>query len=467
MAERVDLDEVSLDMARYADPTLQEALVEYLQKRQTHWRPDLVVPIGSPAGVFVAQYQERLFPNIPILYTGMDQRRLPPDALQNNAAFVGEDFNVPGFIEDILQIAPETKNIALVIGASAIEQYWAAAFREEFAPFANRVNFIWLNELPFDQMLDRVRTLPPDSFIFLILLLRDAAGVTHNADEALQRIHGVANAPVNGIFQHQLGLGIVGGRLYQAELEGIESARIAVRILHGEAASSFPPMVVGPLSPRYDWRELHRWNIKEDHLPPGNQILFREPTVWQQYRVWILLGGSLCAVQALLIFGLLANLAKRRRAERSLSESETRFRAAADAAPVLMWMSGQDKLCTFFNKAWLDFTGRTMEQEIGTGWTKGVHPDDLKQCLETYANAFDAREPFVMQYRLNNNDGTYRWITDKGAPRYGATGNFRGYIGACVDITDLLAEGASAARIRGAGRSCSGGRSPRSVGIGH
>ena len=94
----------------------------------------------------------------------------------------------------------------------------------------------------------RPRALPPDSFIFLILLLRDATGVTHNADEALQRIHAVANAPINGIFQHQLGLGIVGGRLYQAELEGIESARIAVRILHGEPASSFPPKIVGPLS---------------------------------------------------------------------------------------------------------------------------------------------------------------------------------------------------------------------------
>src|SRR6185436_8204593 len=113
--------------------------------------------------------------------------------------------------------------------------------------FTNRVNFTWLNELPFDQMLDRVSKLPPHSFIFLVLLLRDAAGVTHNADEALHRIHAVANAPVNGIFQHQLGLGIVGGRLYQAEREGVESAQMAIRILHGEPPSSLPPRIIGPL----------------------------------------------------------------------------------------------------------------------------------------------------------------------------------------------------------------------------
>src|SRR5438045_4547808 len=307
MGERVDLDEVSLDMARYADPNLQEALVEYLQKRQAHWQPDLVVPIGSPAGAFVEQYRDRLFPETPILYTGMDRRRLSPHALERNAAFIGENFNGPGFIEDILQIAPATKNIAIVIGESAVEQYWAAAFRKEFEPFTNRITVVWLNDLSLDQMLEKTRALPPDSYIFLILLLRDATGVTHNADEALQRIHAVANAPINSIFQHQLGLGIVGGRLYQAEHEGIESAHIAVRILHGEPASSFPPEIVGPLSPRYDWRELKRWKINEECLPPGSVVLFREPTDWDNYGGLIIGGGSLCFAQEVVNFGFVVN----------------------------------------------------------------------------------------------------------------------------------------------------------------
>ena len=121
-----------------------------------------------------------------------------------------------------------------------------------------------------------------------------------------------------------------------------------------------------------------------------------------------------------------------------LRESEERFRSVADAAPVLIWMSGMDKLCTFFNKPWLEFTGRSLEQELGNGWAEGVHPDDLQKCFEIYTEAFDARQPFVMQYRLRRYDGEYRWLSDQGVARYDSQENFAGYIGSCVDVTELI-----------------------------
>ncbi|MGC1968849.1 MAG: PAS domain S-box protein [Candidatus Acidiferrales bacterium] len=126
----------------------------------------------------------------------------------------------------------------------------------------------------------------------------------------------------------------------------------------------------------------------------------------------------------------------RKRAEQTLRESEERFRLVANKAPVLIWMSGTDKLCTFFNQCWLDFTGRSMEQELGDGWAAGVHPEDLARCLGIYSSAFDARVDFEMEYRLRRFDGKYRWIVDYGVPRFESDGAFCGYIGSCVDITD-------------------------------
>ena len=127
---------------------------------------------------------------------------------------------------------------------------------------------------------------------------------------------------------------------------------------------------------------------------------------------------------------------QRHRAELSVRESEARFRTMANTAPVLIWMSGTDKLCDFFNQVWLDFTGRPLEAELGNGWAEGVHPDDLDQCLETYVTAFDARRPFRMEYRLRRRDGQYRWIVDIGVPRFDADNVFCGYIGSAIDITD-------------------------------
>ena len=134
--------------------------------------------------------------------------------------------------------------------------------------------------------------------------------------------------------------------------------------------------------------------------------------------------------------GVLLDITDRKLAEEKLSESEQRFRTMANTAPVMIWMSGPDKLCTFFNTGWLDFTGRTLEQELGNGWTEGVQKEDFDRCLEVYSNAFDARREFTMEYRLRRYDGGYRWVLDHGVPRIDPDGAFLGYIGTATDITE-------------------------------
>jgi PAS domain S-box-containing protein len=136
------------------------------------------------------------------------------------------------------------------------------------------------------------------------------------------------------------------------------------------------------------------------------------------------------------ILAVVRDITYRREAADAMRQSEQRFRTMADTAPVMIWIAGTDKLCTYFNQQWLDFTGRTIEQEIGNGWTDGVYSDDLDRCLATYSAAFELRESFRMEYRLRRADGEFRWVLDSGSPQFAPNGELLGYIGSCIDITD-------------------------------
>ena len=171
-------------------------------------------------------------------------------------------------------------------------------------------------------------------------------------------------------------------------------------------------------------------------FPAGVELRFREPGLFEQYRSYVLTAVALLSLQTLLIAGLLIQRRNRRRAERSLRESEERFRVMADTAPVMVWRSGPDQGCDFFNKPWLEFRGRRLQDEMGEGWTEGVHPDDLRRCLATYTAAWPGRESFRMEYRLKRADGEYRWVLDTGYPGLDSDGALLGYIGSCIDITE-------------------------------
>jgi PAS domain S-box-containing protein len=152
--------------------------------------------------------------------------------------------------------------------------------------------------------------------------------------------------------------------------------------------------------------------------------------------------------QQVVNYAIYRDITERKRTEERLRESEARFQAMADTAPVLIWMTGTDGLCNYFNKPWLEFRGRTMEQEVGTGWMDGVHPDDVQGCFDGFLPAFHARKPFSMEYRLKRADGEYRWVIESGIPRYTDGGQFAGYIGSNIDITELKRAETESQRLR-------------------
>jgi signal transduction histidine kinase len=312
--EPVDIFEASLATARFADDE-EGPFVDYLHALFFKRQLDLVVTIGGPAADFFQRHRQQLFPSIPAVYTGLEQRRVPINSLTANDAVVANTNDFARSIENILRVLPETTNVAVILGNSPIERYWMGQLRAAFQPFQGRVAFTWLNDFSFEEMLKRTSTLPPHSAIFFGLLSVDAAGVVYEEGKAMASLHAVANAPVFSHSDAFFGQGIVGGPLTIVADVGRQAASAAMRILRGESPGSIKIPSIEFGTPKFDWRELQRWNISESQLPLGSEVYFRVPGIWEQYRPQVTAGVAALLLQAAIISWLLAERRRRYFAE--------------------------------------------------------------------------------------------------------------------------------------------------------
>jgi len=314
----VDIYHVSLDIARFPGPEQEAQLGEFLKQRYQGRKLDLVVPTQSPATLFVLRQRERLFAHTPVVITGIERRRVPPGLPNPTTTYVAGEVDLPGQIENILQLLPDTRRVAMIHGASSYDRYWSTQSRRELERFAGRVDIEWLEGQSFEAMRERVARLPSGSVVFLGLIILDDVGIPIGREEALERLRAVSKVPVFGYFESYVGKGAVGGRLYADLTLGAEAARVAIQVLKGKAPGTLAPVVVHQTQPIYDWRELQRFGIREDRLPPGSEVRYRQQTVWETYRWHIAAAITLLILQAALIGGLLLQRARKRRAEAEL-----------------------------------------------------------------------------------------------------------------------------------------------------
>ncbi len=325
LGQPVDLIEVSLVTAAGGASLEDTPFVDYLQALLVGRKPDLVVPIGGPASNFAQRQRQRLFPDVPTLYAAVDDRTVESYVLTDADTVVATRLDVRGFVQNMLDVLPETTHVAVVVGASPVEKFWKEELLREFQPFMNRIEFSWFDELTFEEMKRRVAELPPRSAVLYAVLVVDAAGVPRPLTRGLQDIHAAANAPVFGVFASNVDRGVLGGRLVSDRELGRSAAGVAIRVLHGESPGAIKTPPLGPGPPVYNWRELQRWGISEASLPSGSDVRFREPTAWEQYRPYLAAGVTIVLLQSALIAGLFWQRLRRRRAERETASLSGRL----------------------------------------------------------------------------------------------------------------------------------------------
>lgn len=303
---------------------------EYLSTFKTYLRdkyrepPDVVVAVALAAVGFLNQFGEELFPQTPVLFVATTAGRPP----HGTSVFSDTDWN--GSLKLALALQPRTRQVFVVTGASEFDHQALSGAKRQFADFENRLDFTYLTGLPIDDLEPTVATLPPNSIIYYVNVTLDGAQRRFEGTSALDRIAAVANAPIYIQSEANFGSGVMGGRVWSSRPWGLKSSELIVRLLSGETPDLIPPSKVEIYSDQVNWRQMQRWNIDERMIPAGTQIVHRDPSIWDEYKLYILATTALMLVQSALIGGLLVQRTRRRRIEASLRESEHRYRVTAE-----------------------------------------------------------------------------------------------------------------------------------------
>ena len=561
-----------LESNRFPGENYSLLLRDYLRQKYADLTIDAVVAVGDPPLEFLLKYRDNLFAHTPIVFVA---------AKSPTAKELAAGPGITGFIildthretvDLALKLHPGTEHLFIVSGSPDHDKKHETVARKELQGYESKLSITYLTDLPPNELVNKIASLPERSIVLYVWQQAyDDQGKLLESADILPLIARTTSAPIYGMSGWQVGQGIVGGYVLTLEAKGNRAAEIALRIASGARPLDIP-VEIAPTVPMFDWRQLRRWRISEESLPPGSIVQFRVNSLWEDYKWPAIALISVIIIQSGLIAGLIINRTLRKRAEEergraqveeaetrtrlagligsardaiisidqservvlfnaaaqemfgcaerdamgqpldrfiperfreahhqhvrafgetnatkgsmgsitgrradgeefpieasisqlelhgqkfytlilrdmteqhqaveALRESEERFRNMADTAPVMIWVSGLDKGCIYVNQQWLAFTGRTIEEELGDGWAENVHSEDGERCYEIYTTAFDLRQPFTMEFRVRRADGRFRWVLDSGAPRFSPAGEFLGYIGLCLDITERKA----------------------------
>ena len=433
---RVNFSVAYLDYRRLEDKSYRESLAETLRHEFSDVKPDVLIAASMQAIQFVMQYRDKMFPGVPIVFFGVSATELEGEKMLPDMTGVTDSPAIRETIDLALRLHPDTTAVA-VIGDNPgkTERSLFVVNHSELLRHRDKVKEIDIIGPPSSATLEKIAALPPHTIALFEL-------APANSNEPAIGAYDVLSATAQRLPTYSpwstlcLSYGCIGGAYRNWQKDDLLTGDIAGRVLAGERPESIPVVDTTNSHVEVDWRALQRWHIPESALPAGSVILYREPTFWEQHRQVLIVVIVLIGALALLIFGLLWQRARRRKAEAFLRESEERFRVMADSTPSLVWMCDSHGRITYLNERRLAFTDPDPKAGYGDSWIAYVHPNDVQNVLDALFKALKDHRPFSKEYRLRRNDGVYRWMFDVASPRVNGDGSFGGFIGSAIDVTD-------------------------------
>ena len=369
-SEPVNFSIVDLENPRFEQKSYQDNLAEALRAGYSNEKLDLVVAVMTQPLQFAVQYRDKVFPGVPIVF--MSNNIPLPEKIWPGVTGVQSATGVQETIDLALRLHPDTQAVAVISKASGQDNDWFQAEHSELLRHRDKVTEIDLLGPARPELLQRVAELPPHTVVLFQLYPEDANQPAFGALDILADV--VQRFPTYSILPHiTVGRGGVGGASYDPTTDAVLAGQLAARVLSGEKVDNIPVMQNSKALVSVDWRQLRRWNIAESALPPGTRVLFREPTLWEQGRKYFLAGIAIIVSQALLIFGLFWQRARKRKieaeqrkTEAELRKSEEKFSKSFSQSPLAVTITNiKDARFIEVNEAFERDTGWKRDEVVG------------------------------------------------------------------------------------------------------
>jgi signal transduction histidine kinase len=327
LARELDYYSEFIDSSRFPDPSYQIGFADFLRLKYRGIRFDVVIAMQEVAVEFVNRNRDSLFPETPVVFLANDRQTA---SVGPNSTGLIHERNFTGTLALIEQLHPDVKDVFVVTGAANADKLYENGMRTQMQRFASRLTVSYLSGLPTEELERQLARLPEHSVVYHLLVTEDGAGNKYHPLEYVDRVAAAANVPTYSWVDSAMDHGIVGGNLYSQTEAISRTGELALRVLRGEKPDSIDTSLIDLNSTQIDWRQLRRWGIAEARVPPGTVIRFREPSVWDRYRAYILAALAVLIVQSGLIAGLLIQRARRHRAEVELRRSQWNLQASYD-----------------------------------------------------------------------------------------------------------------------------------------
>jgi PAS domain S-box-containing protein len=443
----IEIDAEFLDLARNGDPAYESRLVTLIQDKYAKNPPDLIIALGSLGLPFVLRHRDDIAPNVPVVFTGISAQTYTASLLPPDVTGIITNFDLEKTLELAERLQPQARRLFLIAGSGETDRRWQSVARKVVQDRRRQFETTFLFELSYENLLAELSRVPHDAVVIILTVFADSEGRSFVPAEVAGELSAVSPAPVYAPYDTYLGRGTVGGFVESFESAGSAAADMALEILSRKEGAALPSPRTNPgQTYRVDHRAMERWKLRESDLPPGTEVLFKQPTIWEQHLGAVLAAIFVVGSQAVVLSALLLQRRRRRRAEDLLKQSEERMTFAAASANIGLWQLDRNANELWATEHCREMFGLPRDKPLTrNALLAAIHPDDLGIVTSSLQEKSDGEQRSVSDVRVVFPNDKVRWFRMRARSYPESGGGPSQTSGIFLDVTDLKSAEAEAA----------------------